>query len=266
MTRIRSEQRYELKYLVRHDQAARLADALAPSMLPDQHGDRQGTYRVTSLYYDSAGYKAYWDKIDGHRNRRKLRVRIYGDQAVTPETPCFLEIKHRLDRALQKRRVVLPYGAVASLDRVAHLLDTASEEDRAVLEEVEYLHRALQLRPACVVSYRRRAFEGRETDPGLRVTFDTVLKYRTHELSLFANGQAADHYFLSPDWCIMEVKVNHRAPFWLTEVIGMHQCVVRRISKYCAALEHSKLVFSRGAAIQTFEVVPTSGWPETSKV
>jgi hypothetical protein len=27
-------------------------------------------------------------------------------------------------------------------------------------------------------------------------------------------------------------------------VIGMHQCVVRRISKYCAALEHSKVMLS----------------------
>jgi hypothetical protein len=245
MMRIRSEHRYELKYLVHHIQAAELAAAMAESMLPDEHGDDHGQYQVTSLYYDTVDYKAYWDKIDGHKNRRKLRVRIYGSQTVTPETPCCLEIKHRLDKALQKRRVVLPYGAAVALDQIDKLLDTASEKDRAVLEEVEYLHRALRLRPTCVVSYQRRALEGSEYDPGLRVTFDTDLKYRIHELSLFANGQATDHYFLSPDWCIMEIKVNRRAPLWLTEVIGMHRCVIRRISKYCAALEHSKVVLSR---------------------
>lgn len=245
MIRIRSEQRYELKYLVRHDQAAQVADALAGYMLPDEHGDRQAGYQVTSLYYDTVGYKAYWDKIDGHRNRRKLRVRIYGDRAVTPETPCYLEIKHRLDKALQKRRAVLPYGAAVALDRIDELLVAASEEERPVLEEAHYLYRALRLQPACVVSYRRRALEGSETDPGLRVTFDTNLKYRIHELSLFANGQATNHLFLSPDWCIMEVKINQRAPYWLTEVIGMHQCVIKRISKYCAALEHSKVVLSQ---------------------
>jgi SPX domain protein involved in polyphosphate accumulation len=245
MIRIRSEQRYELKYLVRHDQAAEVADSLARYMLPDEHGSNQGQYRVTSLYYDTVAHKAYWDKVDGHRNRRKLRVRIYGDQVVTPETSCFVEIKHRLDRTLQKRRAVLPYGAAVALDQIDDLVDTASDEDRAVLEEVEYLYRALRLQPACVVSYQRRALEGREYEPGLRVTFDTDLKYRTHELTLFANGQATDHYFLSPDWCIMEVKINHRAPYWLTEVIGMHQCVVRRISKYCAALEHSRVVLAR---------------------
>jgi SPX domain protein involved in polyphosphate accumulation len=245
MIRIRSDQRYELKYLVRHDQAAEVASSLARYMLPDEHGGNQGQYLVTSLYYDTADHKAYWDKVDGHRNRRKLRVRIYGNQAVTLETLCFVEIKHRLDRTLQKRRVVLPYGAAVALDQIDDLLDAASDQDRAVLEEVEYLYRALRLQPTCVVSYQRRALEGRDYEPGLRVTFDTDLKYRTHELNLFANGQATEHYFLSPDWCIMEVKINQRAPFWLTEVIGMHQCVVRRISKYCAALEHSKVVLSR---------------------
>jgi hypothetical protein len=245
MTTVRAKQRYELKYLVHHTEAASLAAALAGSMLPDAHGDSQGGYLVTSLYYDTADYKAYWDKIDGHKNRRKLRVRIYGDQAVTPETLCFVEIKHRLDRALQKRRVPLPYGAAADLGRIADILENCSESERPVLEEVEYLYRALRLQPACVVSYRRRAFEGREYDPGLRVTFDANLKYRTHELNLYANGRSSDHYFLSPDWCIMEIKINHRAPMWLTEVIGMHQCVIRRISKYCAALEQSKLVYER---------------------
>lgn len=245
MIRIKTAQRYELKYLVHHSQASEIAGMLAPYMLPDEHEDDRGHYQVTSLYYDTTDYRAYWDKIEGHRNRRKLRVRIYGNQVVTPETPCFVEIKHRVDKALQKRRVVLPYHAAVTPGELDELADAASEADRAVLEEVQYLHRALRLRPACVVSYRRHAFEGREYDPGLRITFDTNLKYRVHELSLLANGQATDHYFLPPDWCIMEVKINQRAPFWLTEVIGEHQCVIRRVSKYCAALEHSKVVLGR---------------------
>lgn len=242
MTRVRSDHRYELKYVVHHDQATDIAEALSTYMTPDEHDG--GQYQVTSLYFDTANYKAYWDKIDGHRNRRKLRVRIYGDQPVTLETPSFVEIKHRLDRALQKRRVIVPYRIATTFDQLETLVETSLEQDRAVLEEVQYLHRALQLQPTCVVSYRRRAFESQEYDPGLRVTFDTNLQYRVHELTLLANGQASDHYFLPPDWCIMEVKVNHRAPLWLTEVIGQHQCVVRRISKYCAALEHSKITLS----------------------
>ncbi|MEZ4767562.1 MAG: polyphosphate polymerase domain-containing protein [Caldilineales bacterium] len=242
MIRIKSEQRYEIKYIVRHDEAAELNRALSRFMLPDAHGDDQGHYQVTSLYYDTADYKAYWDKIDGHRNRRKLRVRIYGDQTVTSDTLCFVEIKHRLDRALQKRRLAVPYSAALKLDEIENRVSPSSPEESAVLDEVLYLRDALQLQPTCVVGYRRSALEGHQYDAGLRVTFDTNLKYRIHELTLFADGQASDHYFVPPEWCIMEVKVNHRAPLWLTQVIAEHQCVVRRISKYCTALEHSRVL------------------------
>ncbi|MGE5601615.1 MAG: polyphosphate polymerase domain-containing protein [Nitrososphaerales archaeon] len=240
MTPALSRQRYELKYLVHHRQAMQISALLADYMVPDHHGDGEGQYQVTSLYYDTVDHKAYWDKTNGYRNRRKLRVRIYGSQAVTPGTPCFVEIKQRLDRVVQKRRVILPHCATTDLDHLEEIWRVSPEPDAAVLQEVDYLCKALQLQPACVVGYQRLAFEGREYDPGLRVTFDSNLKYRLHELSLSSNGQATDHYFLSPDWCIMEVKLNHRVPIWLTEVIGKHECVVRRFSKYCAAIEHGK--------------------------
>ena len=63
MTRIRSEQRYELKYLVPHHQSTLLAALLSEYMLPDHHGDAEGQYQVTSLYYDTVDHKAYWDRL-----------------------------------------------------------------------------------------------------------------------------------------------------------------------------------------------------------
>jgi hypothetical protein len=89
------------------------------------------------------------------------------------------------------------------------------------------------------------AFEGSEYDPGLRVTFDTHLKGRVHELTLLAQGCTENHYFVPPDWCILEIKVNYRVPYWLTELIGRHQCTLRRVSKYCTALEQSKVLLQR---------------------
>jgi hypothetical protein len=96
-----------------------------------------------------------------------------------------------------------------------------------------------------VVSYDRQAFEGSEYDPGLRVTFDTNLKGRTHDLSLLSMGSVESRFFLPPGWCILEVKVNYRVPYWLTELIGKHRCTLRRVSKYCAALEQSKALLQR---------------------
>ena len=245
--RIRGHDRYELKYLLEREQRERLVKALADHLKPDVLGDDQGRYPVTSLYYDTVDHKAYWDKIEGQRFRRKVRIRVYGDQVVTPSTSCFVEIKQRTNMMLQKRRVVLPYSSAVALcgagDDVKK--DTKLETDRAVISEVQYLHYALQLRPACVVGYSRLAFEDSEYEPDMRVTFDTDLKCRIHDLTLLSQSHAEDHIFLPPGWCVMEIKVNYRVPYWLTELIGHYRCTLRRISKYCTALEQSKALLQR---------------------
>jgi hypothetical protein len=242
--RYKTDQRYELKYLLHHDQVSELRNDLASYMNFDPHGDR-GRYQLSSLYFDTAGYKAYWDKVEGHRYRRKVRVRLYGDGPVNDETPVFIEVKQRLDRALEKRRVRLPYAQAVDLARLDRPIDGISATDRATLDEVNYLARALQLRPACIVAYDRIALEASEYDPGLRITFDTNLRGRVHDLTLRSQGNGGHEYFLPPDWTIMEIKINHRTPYWLTEIIGKHGCTLRRISKYCSALENCKAIAER---------------------
>jgi SPX domain protein involved in polyphosphate accumulation len=248
--RIKYFNRYELKYVLRRSQADQIAGELAKHLDPDPYSDNGGQYAITSLYYDTEDYRAYWDKIDGHRFRRKVRIRVYGTQPVTPEADCFVEIKQRINKSLQKKRVIVPYSTALALCGSGKGVQMDSEVDQEVVREVQYLSEALQLRPACVVSYNRLALNGHEYDVGLRVTFDTNLKCRIHDLSLLTQDQGENHYFLPPDWCIMEIKVNHRLPFWLTEFIGKHRCTLQRVSKYCTALEKSKLML-RESRIRT---------------
>ncbi len=244
--RIKAYSRYELKYLLNRAQYQQMVELLGDYMALDTMGDERGCYTITSLYYDTVDYKAYWDKIEGHRFRRKVRIRVYGEQAVTPETPCFIEIKQRINKALQKKRVVLPYSTGTALCGVGQEVPVeVSETDRAVIGEIQYLNRTLQLQPACVVTYSRLAFDGSEYEPGLRVTFDTNLKYRVHDLTLLSQGRVENHFFLPPEWCVMEIKVNYRVPYWLTELIGRYRCTLRRISKYCTALEQGKVLLQR---------------------
>lgn len=240
--RLKTIKRYELKYLLHHDQARAVASALEGRVTSDSFAGDQGAYAITSLYFDTVDFKAYWDKLEGHEFRRKVRVRVYGEGQVTPDTIVFLEIKQRLNRALEKRRVPLPYQFTTSLQQLDRRLDAFPTADRSVLEEACYLANALQLRPACVVRYRRVALDGDEFDPGLRITFDTELKGRVHDLSLLSQGWAEEKYFVPPTFCIMEVKVNHRVPLWLTEILGQHGCALQRISKYCTALETGKAI------------------------
>jgi hypothetical protein len=242
--RFRIDDRFELKYLLNWTQRDAMAAELSNYLLRDHQGDEQGRYIITSLYFDTVNHQAYWDKLDGHRFRRKVRVRVYGQEQVTPDTLCFAEIKQRINKTLQKKRVLLPYSVAANLCSAGEEVVGADEADQAVIDEISYLHHTLQLQPSCIVNYKRLAFEGGDIDPGLRVTFDTQLTCRAHDLTLLSQGYADNQFFLPPQQCVMEIKVNNRIPYWLTELISKYRCTLRRISKYCSALEQAKLRLS----------------------
>jgi hypothetical protein len=237
--------RYELKYILNRDQYSSLVEALAGTMQPDPNGDSAGRYRVASLYYDTPDYKAYWDKSNGLRFRRKVRIRAYGSQVITPGAACFVEIKQRTNRIIHKRRVILPYSLATDLCETGKSANGLPGVDRAVIDEVMYLCKIQHLRPACIISYDRQAWIGTERDPGLRVTFDTNMKGRAHDLTLLSQDYPQDRFLMPPEGCVMEIKADGQVPYWLTRFISEQRCTLRAVSKYCLALEKCVGTFQR---------------------
>lgn len=240
--RPKADLRHEIKFLVNRTQQRALLAALEQQLQPDVNADGDGRYLITSLYYDTPDYKAYWDKVDGFSFRRKVRVRVYGDQPVTPESPVFLEIKARSGTRMGKRRLRLPYADAVDFRDVPIDVANLSPTEQATAQELHYLFSALQLQPTCVVSYQRAAYGGHVDHPDLRVTFDTAVRGRIENLSLLATDAGAMTTILEPGWAILEVKVNQTMPFWLGELLSRHGCTPRRISKYCAVLERCRAI------------------------
>lgn len=92
--------------------AAEIRDELGERMDRDLNSP-VGGYGVWSLYYDSPPeLRFYWEKIEGLKFRRKLRIRHYGDPVgVTDDSPpVCVEIKQRVNRVTQKRRITLRTG------------------------------------------------------------------------------------------------------------------------------------------------------------
>jgi hypothetical protein len=235
---IRRFNRFELKYVVSLREAERFKHALGAYLLPDDHGDSGGSYGLTSLYYDSPDYRFYWEKVDGIKFRRKLRIRCYENgQPLSPDTPVYVEIKQRLNRVTQKRRAVLPYSQGLQLCDERRIPEHAPQ-DRAVIEEVAGMLWQYDLRPASLVRYTRLALLGTDYDLGLRVTFDRDLTYRTRGLRL--HEEQSDLPLFPPDRCVVEIKVNERIPYWLTELVARHDLGLMRVSKYCRSIELTK--------------------------
>lgn len=232
---VRKFNRFELKYIITLQEAERVKTVLRRYMLPDEHGNNNGRYALTSLYYDSPDYRCYHEKMDGIKFRRKLRLRRYETgQVVTEETPVFLEIKQRVDRVTQKRRATLPYGQALRLLQDRQPVDY-EPEDKAVIEEIYAFLWRYNLRPASIVRYDRQAFVGTQYDIGLRVTFDTALTFQAHPLHL--HEQLSGLLMLPANLVVMEVKANERIPYWLTEMIAAQNLHITRISKYCRSIE-----------------------------
>jgi SPX domain protein involved in polyphosphate accumulation len=231
---IRSFNRFELKYLITLKQARIFKSALRAYLLPDEHSS--GSYGLSSLYYDSPDYRCYWEKVDGLRFRRKLRIRQYETgEPLTEDTTVFVEIKQRIDRVTQKRRAVLSYRDALRLCNQREIPDCLPE-DEAVVEEIGEFVWRYNLSPACVIRYSRLALVGTDYDLGLRVTFDTALSYRTLHLDLREQGETNLPMFPA-HYVVMEIKVNESIPYWLTEMVAAHNLQLVRTSKYCRSLE-----------------------------
>jgi len=231
---VRSFNRYELKYLLPHGRALDFVGDLAGTCRPDPHSDPARGYSVYSLYWDSPDLDFFWEKIDGQKYRRKLRLRRYVDGDF-----AFVEIKQRIDRTVQKRRVRLPLELAARVFTERGVDPEAEYELRdPVGQEALFLCHSFDLRPTMAVLYRRRAWFG-EYDAELRITLDSRVQYDPRALDIrepFETGK----YALSPDACVLEIKFNDRVPIWLTKLVARHELSLVRYSKYCAAIDRER--------------------------
>ncbi len=228
---IKDFNRLELKYLVPHETIDAFVEALASYVVPDPNNGPTGGYPIYSVYADSPQLACFWEKIEGLKFRRKVRFRRYGDS-----DQIWLEIKQRIDRTLQKRRIRWPLQQVEDVFFQGELRDGAivEEEDR-VLSEILFLWRHYDLRPTMGTSYQRQAwFAANESD--LRITFDTRVQFHPSDLRLDVKAEPAKA-LIAPDHAILEVKYNQTVPLWLCRSIAEFDLQMIRMSKYCTAVD-----------------------------
>lgn len=241
---MRSFNRFELKYMVSLEKAERFKAAISAYLLPDDHADAHGMYFLSSLYYDSPDFRCYWEKVDGIRFRRKLRIRCY-ENGSPPDatTPVYVEIKQRVDRVTQKRRILLPYAAALHLCSERQAPAQQPDLDVGVIGEILSMTWQYNLLPTSIVRYSRLAMQGSDNDIGLRVTIDRDLTYHASDdqaAGLDLRRESPNNQLFPAHLAIVEVKANERIPYWLTELIAANNLNLVRVSKYCRSIELSQ--------------------------
>lgn len=235
-----TDDRSEFKFLLLAHQFEALFSALAPFLKPDPHAGAEGFYPVASLYYDSPARDCYWDAWNGLPSRRKLRIRTYGTPGGSTAQSSFLEVKYKAEGRGAKRRIQTSLSNALQIANGSGELDGFSAADLQTVEEVHGLVRTEFYRPACLIRYRRHAYEllnadGKANGP-VRVTFDCDLRAGLDGLQQPLEHCLTPNSLLPEGQRIMEVKCSDAMPSIFSKHLVSSGLQPRRFSKYCSAL------------------------------
>lgn len=194
--------RHEMKHTITKVEEWELSKRLRKLFPHDPHADSHGSYRVSSLYFDTPNDKALRQKIDGINHREKFRLRYYGN------TPTFI----RLEKKIKTNGLAAKQSATLTIEETKELLkgniDFLLKSDHHLLIELYSKMRGERLQPKTIVSYEREAFV---YIPGnVRVTLDRNLKsglYRTD----FLNPNLHE-VSVSDELTVLEVKYDAFLP------------------------------------------------------
>ncbi len=112
---------------------------------------------VNSIYFDTAGLSAYFEKANGDNIKTKVRLRWYGRPEELPETvPAFLEIKGRIGSARRKTRTEMTVPRRLLVETPLDSADFLDFLGSAARSETCFV--PLGWRPVCCISYNRRRY------------------------------------------------------------------------------------------------------------
>lgn len=195
-------------------------------MIQDSFANNEGAYAVNSLYYDSPQFRCFHEKMDGLKNRKKLRLRYYGMEG--DKATHYLEIKRKSGDTVIKDR--------------AHLKHRESHAESKTLEEFKYMQHRFNMSPKLWVRYLRAPLVGK-FDSTFRITFDQDIQAK---LAISFEDTSKFEPIL-PNDCILEVKFNHTLPRWFYGLIQQFKLERQSFSKYCESLivckPHSRSIF-----------------------
>ena len=228
-----------MKYQISESKAAAIARFISPYLHLDHYCKSQPdkSYPVLTLYLDSERLHLCRQTMEGQKNRFKLRIRSYTDEASYPR---FFEIKRRMDSIIIKSRArVMDSDVEKTLSGIC-LPKAVYRSDEDTLKQFQFYLRSIVARPVLRVRYIRQAYEG-DTENRVRVTFDRELCYNTNSNSRLSFGGDGWQRRGSGN-VILEIKFTSRYPAWLSQMVKCFNLRQQSVSKYVSSVKQSCLL------------------------
>lgn len=220
--------RIEKKYLVTSKQKSAILKSIKEHMTKDKYHKSS----IYNIYFDTDNYDLIIQSIDHPIFKEKFRARSYeGYDKV------FLEIKTKIkgedDNIGYKRRILITLdnyddfinNNISAVELASRKEET--ESDLQIAKEIDYFKEYFNLKPKILLYYNRESYVD---DDGLRVTFDSNLKYRDKNLKFIKNSRDKA-YFKNQKNIIMEIKTQGIIPLWLVRTLSAEHIYPERFSK-----------------------------------
>lgn len=220
--------RFEFKYVLDPLQYMEVRDFVESIGLAHDANSPVNPYMVTSLYYDSVGLDDYYDKAGGFLDRKKVRIRAYGD-TLDGSRMLHFEIKNKHDMYIAKDRV-----AVSS----ERWHDIVQGNFSGLFNEFHYHILNEGRAPSAIVRYEREAFDYWFYDR-IRLTFDRNIEAMRPE----AFGDADENSLwysavsVSGPRTILEIKFEKKLPWWFLMMMDKFSLRRTAYSKYANAVD-----------------------------
>ncbi|MBC8486303.1 MAG: polyphosphate polymerase domain-containing protein [Bacteroidetes bacterium] len=237
--------RYEYKYIVHNSKMEHLRKMILPFVDVDQFAESGGKnqYTVRSIYFDTPGYDFYYEKVDGIKNRKKVRLRGYDEE--NDDNTVFFEIKRKYDIPIVKYRAPVTFRDAQLMLKEKSINGSVLFKDtfpKGTENAVRFFYQVFSknLRPVVLIIYEREAYLSK-FDSTVRITFDKNLRSKGYpsiqELYQEERIKAtlADHF-------ILEVKFNRSFPGWLNPMISQFSLRKQSASKYVISMDANKIV------------------------
>jgi len=233
-------QRYEFKYFIKKKISQEIKNQVNEFMEIDQHASSNPDkeYFVRSIYFEDDFNSNFDEKVDGHKIRKKFRVRLYGKNLDS--SPLFLETKGRNLERTYKRRIKIDKTDIDLIKqpKFIYKLSKKYPNSQTVNEFIFESYRK-NLKPKIVVDYTRKPYVNKY---GLyfRLTFDQNISCINLDNN-FDNYNKNHSILCKAGYTVLEVKFDRSIPAWFHRIIQSYNLRRQSISKFVLGMCYLKL-------------------------
>ncbi len=206
--------RYERKYKIEQlslplvHQSIRLHPASFRKIFPDR--------QINNIYFDTSDLSTYKDNVMGIAQRRKFRIRWYGENLKTTSNPKF-EIKIKNNQLGEKKIQDLESFDLKNLDVITKQIQT-------------FANTFNPLYPTLLNSYHRSYYG--TPNKKFRITIDSQMRY----FSFFNNGKF-NNYKIKDEGIVVELKYDEAMDSQTDRITQYFPFRLSKSSKYVRGME-----------------------------